>query len=188
MSLFDVFTSLYKESFTCDKEEINKLFSQFNKILKKSIVKCIVLSLILVVAFVFCIIFIQDSLDYFPILCIGFTLIIFVADLVAFLPLMKIAKEIRSKLTDNPEINAEYIEKKKTDLKKWIIIPIIMAIVGIIIACFATSSNSSDKYDGYSADYEYNEEYRGAVNEFADEYGEDPQSVDRIFQHFGKHS
>jgi arginine exporter protein ArgO len=101
-----------------------------------------------------------------------------------FKSIWKRAKELKVIIKANPEIVAEVKQKER---KSYLIRVAIAAIVFFVILCFINSM-TPDKYEGYSADYEFNEEYREAVDDFAEEVNADPKAIYNIIQYFGRFS
>ena len=109
-----------------------------------------------------------------PILLVVFIIVI----VKIYKPYSKNYKEFKQKLNENPEIKKAYRQKNR---KNFLIRLIILIILIVLFASFI-DSGKSDPYDGYSADYKYNEEYRENVDKIADDYGEDAKDVDRVIQ------
>ena len=127
----------------------------------------------------------EDGGIIFIVVSIISVVLLLLVNIFAFKRVKKKAKEMKAIYNANPEVTREFHQRNKKSL---LIRLAIFGVLAFLILLFSASKSRSERYDGYSADYEYNEEYREAVDEIADEYGEDSQSVDRIFQYFGKYS
>ena len=109
-----------------------------------------------------------------PILLVVFIIVI----VKIYKPYSKNYKEFKQKLNENPEIKKAYRQKSRKNF----LIRLIILIILIVLFTSFIESGKSDPYDGYSADYKYNEEYRENVDKIADDYGEDAKDVDRVIQ------
>lgn len=165
--------------------EIQKLYNEYKKQNFKYSFKAsritTLFMLLIIGAIVLTVSFIEKSmLALIPLLCIPILIVVFIVVVVKISkPIRALNKELKAKLNENPEVKKSFNKKMR---KSYLIRFVIFIVLLILLASFLDSGSSSDPYDGYSADYKYNEEYRENVDKIAGDYGEDAKDVDRVIQ------